>query len=548
MEKVRKWIRDRILGADKSPRAGIIHDEPTAAFAEQNAVAHALRLLGAPDPAGAAPRYTRHVAAMVAEKPDHPAVKHYVEKAKVLGGTAGPELAHAVKPLVGAVNLLLHVHGLDSRFVSPRNPAPAPPVTERPRLPSGFVQVPPEEPFTLAPAPKLPDRHQAIMSQIGQPLETIVEHLMGPPYNLNRANALASIRRAKARAKILHERAKNGPKKLARPGENEALRAKHLTGEAWTDNWLGAKRPVDPQIANTALAYHLRQIAQTSKNEHTRALAEHALSGTSMPGIADPFRKLGQRLKAEGHGLADAYNWHSVDSGLALDKWVNQAVQKHVLRREGMTDHEYWDQVHRQYGSKDNPEFWARLVKEAGSPGASTYLFGKHGPEQVKERVRASINRIADRHLDREYLGAVRKDKQQADPIFGLASVLSPKPRGANKFARAPQSVILGPAQPSIHPATGEQAFIHHYHDENGNKLGSVKVVPKDNGETLHIPWIGQAPGQGGANALGAAHTRSLLRQAKAMYPAAKKLIGLRVSGFREDQPIQDQAVSRRLV
>lgn len=222
------------------------------------------------------------------------------------------------------------------------------------------------------------------------------------------------------------------PTKLAKPKAGETLAAKHLTGTAYVGEHTGEAYKIDPLIEGTALAYHLRDFAQNHADSKVRALATHALAGTTgkITEGTDAFTALGAALK--GDPRAEMYNWAHVDKNLALDRWTDQVIRKHIPKPAGMSEHQYWDKVHRQYGSKDNEAFWARIGKESGNP----YQFYKQDAATIRDRVRASINRHADRHLDREYLKAVKTDGQQNDDVFGLDPVFRAAPRGAMKFSR----------------------------------------------------------------------------------------------------------------
>lgn len=108
--------------------------------------------------------------------------------------------------------------------------------------------------------------------------------------------------------------------------------------------------------------------------------------------------------------------------------------------------------------------------------------------------------------------------------------------RYANKTRR--YALKLGPGVQSRH-TTGEAVFTHPYTNEAGQKLGVVRVVPRNDGRTLHVDWAGpeDVAAGGEANTLGHAAVRDLRDQLTAMYPGAKFLTGIRAGGARKANP-----------
>jgi hypothetical protein len=104
----------------------------------------------------------------------------------------------------------------------------------------------------------------------------------------------------------------------------------------------------------------------------------------------------------------------------------------------------------------------------------------------------------------------------------------------ARKYAR----LTLGPGSPGRH-ASGEAMFTHPYHDESGNKLGVARIVPRNDGRTLHVDYVGPenvSPGEV-ANTTGAEGMRSLIPQLKDHYPGAEFLTGIRGGGVNKAAP-----------
>ncbi len=248
------------------------------------------------------------------------------------------------------------------------------------------------------------------------------------------------------KAKRHQEAAASGTVKLARPPfQADAIEPKHLKGPVAT----GPGFSVDPHIESTALAYHLRQIADDfggngtyaeryaqNKGFHdpagerrVRDLAEASLAGKPMHGTnGDTFAALGEALKKAKHPLANAYDWKSVSNGLARDKWVEDQMNK-ILKADALDRYKgrkdlLWDHIHRTVasGSDRGNQILEHLKSQMGL-GEKTYLFGKPS-DRNHESLLDSIHRIADRHLDREYLKAVSADRKRGashdpnDPLY----------------------------------------------------------------------------------------------------------------------------------
>lgn len=232
---------------------------------------------------------------------------------------------------------------------------------------------------------------------------------------------------------------------------NRALKASlPAAPESWNPT---VDVPVHPQVKDTALAYHLRQLVNEyeprGKRGDERALqiqtlARHVLAGKSLPGVnGDPHAALGAALKKDKHRYADLYNWHTMSQSLMSDHLVKNAVEKMMVRPDGMADHEFWDKVRRQFmgDSSTNPryeEFWRRLRAAVGHHAPF-----RHGPESFINTVKDSILRIGDRELDREYLKHVRKEqKVRGSDLWDTTanlhwrSVMGRTPTGPHRLAR----------------------------------------------------------------------------------------------------------------
>ncbi len=398
------WLKDKAsawFGKKETPRApqdGVTYSaatHPTEAHAEQNAVAQALRLLGAPEHMSKVGRYTAHVARFVKENPEHAIVKAYKDKAGVIGGTAGPELTEAVKPLVGVANLLLAAHGLDERFRRPETEsaraAYSPPEPSVDHATSAT-----EEPPIALEGPPAPTEN----------MHATVKRLLEQHKDKNKAlaelKAVHGLTHQEAREAMLKWAAaegerkyqafkraskKNPDAKLAKPKVGEALRPEHLGGEAH-GRGDPAGRPVVGDLEGTGLAYHLRSIGQ--KYPKLSRLTDTALTKHAMLG-SDPFAQIGEALPAEDPRKA-AFNWSGMRQSLAQDAAVDALVKRHVLQ-QGKSEREYFDSLHRGLSTDkagNAKQVWDRLLKHAGTA-------------LDREKIAASIARLKDRALDREY-------------------------------------------------------------------------------------------------------------------------------------------------
>lgn len=82
---------------------------------------------------------------------------------------------------------------------------------------------------------------------------------------------------------------------------------------------------------------------------------------------------------------------------------------------------------------------------------------------------------------------------------------------------------------------SGEGMFTHAYHDETGKQLGIARVIPRNDGNTLHVEYIGPHDAKPGdaamSGATGTGHIRQVFRGLAAQYPKAQYVSGLRAGG-----------------
>lgn len=414
------WLRDKLLGVRepvRQPGDGIVHraDNPTAVYAEHNAVMQAMRLLGGTAVATPenAHRYMNWIHGFVKSKPDHPIVRAYKNAAEQwhTGGTAGPELTQAVKPLVGVVNMLMHAAGKDQRFVKPASEAlpthPTAPVSSAPSMPAYEVVDPVDlSDAEEAPAEKLSvaERTRGILDALHKGgKEGAVKHLMEQHGYTDRAKALRHIREAVNRAK----KPFTGPTKLAAYPGSGPINPEHVTGttaarDPYTKESIAFRKP----LVGTALAVHLRQIQQ--RHSDLGPAVEAALTGRAHgPTSArdDPFAEIGRALEKRNDPLANAHDWANMQQHLIHDAKVESEVRRLVradpiiaakeAKHGALSDHErdlaYWDAIARAHKSKNAEEFYTRLASKTGLDRAALL---------------DSIERIRSRALDRAYTAA----------------------------------------------------------------------------------------------------------------------------------------------
>lgn len=328
---------------------------------------------------------------------------------------------------------------------------------------------------------KPPEEHRfAAMHRLltsGATVEQIKAHLTDVNgHALTKRQAAASVsnflRAEKARRAQLAEQASgSGAVKLAReepkvttvPKETAHvlgdINPKDLSGTAFkeTQRPVGAlnsdtdkekRYTVDPQIAGTSMAYHLRQIARDfgagsewssryrqdlpdhdpDREARVRTLAEAALAGRAIKGTnGDVFAALGKELSHYRHPHANAYNWDKIGNGLARDRHVETEVGKILkdgaLEKYGGRHDLLWDHIHRtvKNGTPRGAQLLEHIRSTVGT-GGRTYMF--KGSDLTDEALLDSIHRIADRHLDREYLKQVSADRKRGpshdanDPLY----------------------------------------------------------------------------------------------------------------------------------
>lgn len=98
-----------------------------------------------------------------------------------------------------------------------------------------------------------------------------------------------------------------------------------------------------------------------------------------------------------------------------------------------------------------------------------------------------------------------------------------------------PTGLIPADAPQGWSSVPGRAADEYRLHDENGNKVGWLEVIPSEDGTQLYVDNIGGFESKGfGPNSFGPALTRSLIRQLKEIYPNLKEIGGFRISGARD--------------
>lgn len=90
------------------------------------------------------------------------------------------------------------------------------------------------------------------------------------------------------------------------------------------------EKDVDPYLANTRLAYHLKNLQKTFFNSDVGELATKALKGQWSSPEGGVFKRLGQALQDRGLAIAKAYNFHRIDNALNVDKEVGDYVKSIV--------------------------------------------------------------------------------------------------------------------------------------------------------------------------------------------------------------------------
>ena len=248
--------------------------------------------------------------------------------------------------------------------------------------------------------------------------------------------------------------------KLAKPKAGEAVQPQHLTNVAYD------RTPINKGIEGTALAFHLRQIGQDHKD--LTALTDRALARQSDPNKSggDPYAAIGKALAKRKDPRAGWFNWNTMEDSLIRDARASYLIRSLVTQPHGLEgqseesrERRYWDAIHNGFvGGKANTAsaFWARAEKAGWS----------------KDDLAASIKRLRDRALDREYVAAIRAEKPsrrdpEHDPLH-WRGVLGAAPSEQHaKFARAGRRRML-----NTQTSRAWQWLHDHVYKLTGYKLG----------------------------------------------------------------------------
>lgn len=222
---------------------------------------------------------------------------------------------------------------------------------------------------------------------------------------------------------------------------------------------------VDPQIAGTQLAYHLRSIqaeyagkakaeakgdprqrAEAERHAYLADLAAKALAGQTGGGA---YSEIGKRLKQDGHKLAKAYNWDRVAPGLDVDRLVRgyidrvfkNSADKSRVGRDAVKHFELDNGRQKSLHAATHEQFWSGLRNHVKNT-----LRGIVPSEFLRDDyLNKSLLRHANREKDREDIAAAAdlRPRNRVQPVgpaaattHSLPDYLGMLPTGAEKFRR----------------------------------------------------------------------------------------------------------------
>jgi hypothetical protein len=193
---------------------------------------------------------------------------------------------------------------------------------------------------------------------------------------------------------------------------------------------------VDPMLANTRLAYHLKDLATTYKGSHVGRLAEKALKGEwGAPNTGtDPFTELGTQLTNGGHQLGKAYNWNKIHEALVVDNAVRDYIHNRV---KGNFGNNLFRKVAESYANvagrkaANHEDFWTGLRQHLQTKLGKDSLYGMDKSNLTDEKLFRSLRRQAYREADQEDIAT---NKSKADKKVKGGGVSLPAKRNLSQL------------------------------------------------------------------------------------------------------------------
>lgn len=328
--------------------------------------------------------------------------------------------------------------------------------------------------------------------------------------------------------------------------------------------------PAHPLVSGFPIEFALRHLANDPNNHNDiRDIAHIALTGKNRKtrevapnGHTEALWALHDALREHSHPMADTYNWMSAADKIQTDAHTHTALTElsnHIKKQHNVPAHvQQWAYT---------PEAQAQHVSQAlGSQkhlDSTVKQRNKAWLEWVRQRVKQLKPDIEDKQVDE----SLRRHSYRAGIVWrrdhGIGNehdedkslLTSPtNPEGmADEYAKNEKAtryarLTLGKSRPFRGPM-GEQMTEHDYHDESGNKLGVVRVHPRNDGQTLHVHWVGPTDVGGGEvkNTIGSEGLYSLKRELKKVYPGAEFVTGFASSGTQRGKRVMKPMQRRGL-
>lgn len=211
------------------------------------------------------------------------------------------------------------------------------------------------------------------------------------------------------------------------------------------------------------------------------------------------------------------------------DRWLNGSRSSAGLHRLTWDlDKEYEYALH---VTKDRHESYMRGAIDRNVPHSQLVFRVSHfksGERGWTEPVDHNVLVHSVEHLNRLTADFPKSDRKHILLTAKRAGL--PLRDAPTKLAR----IVVRPGIAGKH-VSGEGMFTHTYHDETGKQLGIARVIPRNDGRTIHMEYIGPHdavpgdPAQSGNTGTG--HVRQVFRGLAEHYPNAQFVTGTRAGG-----------------
>lgn len=313
-----------------------------------------------------------------------------------------------------------------------------------------------------------------------------------------------------------------------------------------------------PLVAGFPLEGALRHLANdASASPDLRDTAKHVLTTGDTSGLwalNDLVQQHENKDGTTGHPiLAAGYNFMSAADKLHLDRHTHDALTElaNDARRkgrhaDGAQDWVYTPEYHAMRAGVGLSQEYSRMPHLQSEHDKDLNFIRKRVKKLSPQSSDADIDESIRRHVYRgnaEYARRMRVDNEDESRSRTIKPPGSRRHEGSRfafnpseeqvkneKATRYARITLSAPRTSTSY--TGSQVNEHDLLDHTGSKVGSVTIIPRNEGKHLHVQWIG-AGEQNTGNVLGAEAMRTALSSLRTHYPDAEYVSGLRTSGFR---------------